>query len=97
MFDFDPNAVIKDLTNEQINKMETLIDCFTADPLANPLHVQHLITESMYADFRGKVAYALLGLYAIGKIEWSPGDPWTGSPGGWVPKDKNKKDDYSIN
>ena len=98
MFDFDASAVLEDLSNTQIYQMETMIECLLLDPLANPLPVQQLIAESAYGDVRGKCAYALLGLYAIGKVEWAPGDPWTGKPGGWVSKKKGDiKTDLSIN
>lgn len=98
MYDFDAQAALDDLNKTQIHEMETMIDCLLIDPLANPLHVQHLIAESAYNDVRGKCAYALLGLYAIGKVEWAPGDPWTGKPGSWVSKKKGDiKTDYSIN
>ena len=84
MFNFDPATVIDDLSTSQIQDMEKMIQCLLVDPIANPLPVQQLIAESAYGDVRGKCAYALLGLYAIGKVEWVPGDPWTGKPGGWV-------------
>ena len=97
MFNFDPASVIDDLNNTQIYEMETMIQCLLLDPIANPLPVQQLIAESAYPDVRGKCAYALLGLYAIGKVEWVPGDPWTGKPGGWVSKKDRGNNDLSIN
>jgi len=98
MFNFDPSSVIDDLNNTQIYEMETMIQCLLADPVANPLPVQQLIAESIHPDIRGKCAYALLGLYAIGKVEWIPGDPWTGKPGSWVSKkSKGSEVDLSIN
>ena len=97
MFNFDPASVIDDLNKTQIYEMETMIQCLLLDPIANPLPVQQLIAESAYPDVRGKCAYALLGLYAIGKVEWVPGDPWTGKPGGWVSKKDKDNNDLSIN
>jgi len=98
MFDFDPVTVVDDLSNKQVNEMQSMVECLLVDPLANPLHVQQLIAESAYNDLRGRVAYALLGLYAIGKIEWKPSDPWLGSPAGWVAREKIRtKSDFSIN
>lgn len=98
MYDFDSEAIIEDLKNTQISEMETMIECLLRDPRANPLPVQQLIAESAHSDVRGKCAYALLGLYAIGKVEWVPGDPWTGKPGEWVSKKKGDiKTDLSIN
>ena len=98
MIDFDPNSVINNLSVDQINEMQTMIECFTADPHANPIQVQQLIAESIHTDLRGRIAYALLGLYAIGKIEWKAGDPWTGRPGGWIPRGEGEtKKDFSIN
>ena len=98
MFDFDPATVINDLSNKQLDEMENMIECLLVDPLANPLPVQHLIAESAFTDVRGKCAYALLGLYAIGRVEWRPGDPWTGKPGGWAARKLGDvKTDVSIN
>lgn len=98
MIDFDPNSVINELSVDQINEMQTMIECFTADPAANPIPVQQLIAESVHTDLRGRIAYALLGLYAIGKIEWKSGDPWTGLPGGWTSRaSEESKKDLSIN
>ena len=98
MFNFDPASVVDDLSNKQMSEMQTMVECLLIDPLANPLPVQQLITESTYSDLRGQLAYALLGLYAIGKIEWKPSDPWTGSVAGWIAKEKgNVKNDFSIN
>ena len=98
MFDFDPVNVVDDLTNKQIDEMQSMVECLLVDPLANPLHVQQLINESVYRDLRGRVAYALLGLYAIGKIEWKPSNPWTGAPAGWIAREKKRvKSDHFVN
>jgi hypothetical protein len=98
MYDFDFTPLIENMSRKDLYDMQDMIDCLLDDPLANPLHVQLLIADSQYKDLRGAAAGALLGLYAMGMIEWSHGDPWTGQPGGWVTKKKgDPKTDIEIN
>ncbi len=97
MNNFDPSKIVGSLDKSQYEQMEKMADTLIKIPHANPVHVQELIWASSTPGLLGTVAYSMICLYAIGKIEFVPGDPWTGKPGGWQAVTSGSEKCYNIN
>ena len=97
MNSFDPTKIVSSISKSQYAQMEKMADTLIRLPYANPVHVQELIWASATPGLLGTVAYSMICLYAIGKIEFVPGDPWSGKPGGWQAITSGSGKSYHVN
>lgn len=65
---------------EQMN--EALAGLLTS-PADLPLYVHELLAASQQNDTTGDVSWVLVGLWALGRVEYVAADFWEGTPAGW--------------
>jgi len=67
--------------DQQVHEM---LAAFGDNPEAIPSPVRELLEISERSTVEGEVAFALVGLWALGQVEYISPNLWDGTPGGWA-------------
>ena len=68
---------------ERDRQVHEMLAAFGDNPEAIPSHVRELLEISEQPTLEGEVAFALVGLWALGHVEYVAPNLWEGTSGGW--------------
>ncbi len=68
--------------NQLAQTNEMLVDLLKK-PETLPIYVQNLMAAASQKTLEGDVAWSMMQLWALGKLEYVPTDMWNGVPAGW--------------
>jgi len=96
--EYQLSEAIRNITDEQLTTMSEMVKCLSSNPMGNPFYVQELITASAAPGFAGRVAFMMLGMYAMGMIRYKSANGIMGAKSGWELIDKTSlEQDCMIN
>jgi hypothetical protein len=71
------------IDEEHDRQVHEMLAAFGDNPEAIPSHVRELLEISEQPTLEGEVAFALVGLWALGHVEYVAPNLWEGTSGGW--------------
>lgn len=96
--EYQMSEAIRNITDEQLVSMTEMVECLSSNLTGNPFYVQELIVASKAPGFAGRVAFMMLGMYALGMIRYKSANGIMGATSGWELIDKvSLEQDYMIN
>jgi hypothetical protein len=96
--EYQMSEAIRNITDEQLISMTEMVKCLSSNLTGNPFYVQELIVASEAPGFAGRVAFMMLGMYAMGMIRYKSANGIMGAKSGWELIDKvSLEQDYMIN
>ena len=67
----------------EVQIRQEVFEALVGVPKELPIPVQELLIATTEQGLAGDVACGLVGLWAMGKVEYVPVNIWDGTPGGW--------------